>query len=115
MEEASPSQNGNGEGLPITSDSEGEHFEEMHLQFLHSRPVVAYPDEPLRSVVYRMAETGYTRFTVVERDDPQQLVGMVSLNDLLKARVHNLEEERHRERVIHLRLLFPTRNEIKSK
>src|SRR5438874_271211 len=25
-------------------------------------PVVAYPDEPLRAVVYRMAETGLTRF-----------------------------------------------------
>ena len=115
VEEASPNQNGNGEGHPITSDSEVEHFEEMPLQFLHSQPVVAYPDEPLRSTVFRMAETGYTRFPVVERDDPQQLVGMVSLNDLLKARAHNLEEERHRERVLHLRLLFPSRSESKSK
>lgn len=28
--------------------------------------VVAHPDEPLRVVVYRMAETGYTRLPVVE-------------------------------------------------
>src|SRR5205807_2744102 len=31
------------------------------------KPVVAYPDEPLRVVVYRMAKTGFTRFPVVER------------------------------------------------
>jgi hypothetical protein len=27
-----------------------------------TKPVVAYPDEPLRVVVYRMAESGLTRF-----------------------------------------------------
>ena len=32
-------------------------------------PIVAYPDEPLRVVVYRMAETGLTRLPVVERGD----------------------------------------------
>jgi CBS domain-containing protein len=69
------------------------------------RVVTAYPDEPLRVVVYRMAETGLTRMPVVERDNPSKLVGMVSLTDLLRARTRDLEEERHRERV--LRLRFP--------
>lgn len=32
-------------------------------------PVVAYPDEPLRVVVNRMAETGFTRLPVVDRSD----------------------------------------------
>ncbi len=77
-------------------------------------PIVAYADEPLRVVVYRMADTGFTRFPVVERDDPRKLAGIVSLNDLLKARARNLEEERHRERVLRLRLLFPTRNVEKA-
>ncbi|HZR43609.1 MAG TPA: chloride channel protein [Ktedonobacteraceae bacterium] len=71
-------------------------------------PVVAYPDEPLRTVVYRMAETSFTRFPVVEREDPQKLVGMISLNDLLKARTRNLSEERKRERVLRIRYLFPS-------
>src|SRR5213594_577144 len=31
--------------------------------------VVAYPDEPLRVIVYRMAETGHTELLVVSRDD----------------------------------------------
>ena len=68
-------------------------------------PVVAYSDEPLREVVLRMAETALTRLPVI---DPAtgQLAGMVSLRDLLLARVKNLNEERVRERVLELRLPF---------
>ncbi|HEX8035853.1 MAG TPA: chloride channel protein [Ktedonobacterales bacterium] len=69
-----------------------------------SDPVIAYPDEPLRVVVYRMAETGFTRLPVVERADPHRLVGMIALDDLLKARTLNLEAERRRERLLPLRL-----------
>jgi CIC family chloride channel protein len=68
-------------------------------------PVVAYPDEPLRVVVHRMAESGLTRFPVVEREGGR-LAGMVSLEDLLLARARNLDEERERERVLRLRLPF---------
>jgi chloride channel protein, CIC family len=80
---------------------------------LESRdPVVAYPDEPLRMVVYRMAETGLTRMPVVD-SATGELQGMVSLDDLLKARVRNLSEERHRERVLQLR--FPIGNKPEPK
>jgi CBS domain-containing protein len=64
-------------------------------------PVVASPDEPLRAVVLRMADSGFTRMPVVEDG---RLAGMVSLHDLLTARVRNLQEERTRERVLRLRL-----------
>jgi len=67
---------------------------------------VAYPDEPLRVVVYRMAETGLTRFPVVERNSSKRLVGMISLDDLLKARTQTLEAERRRERILPRRLKF---------
>jgi CBS domain-containing protein len=70
-------------------------------------PVVAHPEEPLRVVAYRMAETGLTRFPVVERTDRRRLVGMVALTDLLEGRVRNLEAERRRERVLPLRLVLP--------
>src|SRR6266480_1990458 len=59
-------------------------------------PTVAYPDEPLRAVVYRMAETGLTRFPVIEREGGK-LVGMIALFDLLAARMRTLEAERRRE------------------
>jgi len=74
---------------------------------LRTAPTCAYPDEPLRVVVYRMAETGFTRFPVVERDDHGKLLGIVSLDDLLKARVATLEAETRRERVLRIRYLFP--------
>src|SRR5689334_6064118 len=68
-------------------------------------PIVAFEDEPLRVVVYRMAETGFTRFPVL---DPrtERLVGMVSLNDLLRARTRSLEDERARVRVLRIRMPF---------
>jgi CBS domain-containing protein len=72
-------------------------------------PVVAYPDEPLRVVVYRMAETGRTRLPVVTRSAPYTVVGMVTLTDLLQARARNLEAERRRERVLPRHVLFRPR------
>lgn len=75
-------------------------------QLVKSEPVVCYPDEPLRAVVYRMAETNLTRFPVVERAEPRKLIGMLSLTDLLKARSLNLQEEQNREQVLRLRTLF---------
>jgi chloride channel protein, CIC family len=71
--------------------------------------VVAHPDEPLRVVVYRMAETGLTHFPVVERGDERKLLGMIGLRDLLSARTRNLAEERDRERVLHIRLPLSAR------
>jgi chloride channel protein, CIC family len=78
-------------------------------EVIRKDPKVAYADEPLRVVVYRMAETGLTRFPVVERDGSRRLVGMVSLDDLLQARTRTLEAERRRERILPLRLMFPSR------
>jgi CBS domain-containing protein len=72
------------------------------------KPVAAWSDEPLRVVVYRMAETGLTRMPVVDRATGK-LAGMVSLVDLLYARSHSLQEERRRERVLRLRLPFGRR------
>jgi CBS domain-containing protein len=69
-------------------------------------PVVAVADEPLRTVVDRMAETGCTRMPVVDSCEDLRIVGMVSLEDLLHARAHNLTEERSRERVLRIRLPF---------
>jgi H+/Cl- antiporter ClcA/CBS domain-containing protein len=67
-------------------------------------PVVAYPDEPLRLVVNRMAATGLTRFPVVRQNGGQELLGLVGLQDLLKAREVSVAEEHHRERVLRLRV-----------
>jgi len=75
---------------------------------VRSNPVVAHPDEPLRMIVYRMAETGLTRFPVVERET-RALVGMIALTDLLKARALTLDAEHRRERVLGTRITMPFR------
>jgi CBS domain-containing protein len=79
-----------------------------HGEGLHRDAVVCYPDEPLRLVVYRMAETGRTRLPVVDDVDSRKLVGLISLDDLLKARIRAADEERRRERVLRIRLPFRT-------
>jgi hypothetical protein len=46
---------------------------------------------------------------VVDRHAQHRLLGMVSLNDLLEARVRDVHEERDRERVLRLRLFWGSR------
>jgi CIC family chloride channel protein len=75
-------------------------------EIIHGDPVVGYPDEPLRVVVYRMADTGLTRLPVIDNEDSRKLVGIISLEDLLHARVRSLEEERRRERLLRIHLPF---------
>jgi len=72
--------------------------------------VVAISDDPLRVVVNRMAEKGVTRMPVVERGS-KKFLGMVSLDDLLKARTRHLEEEQHRQQTLWLPYFGPTRAE----
>lgn len=65
--------------------------------------VVAYPGEPLRYVLERMATTGLTRMPVVDPTDHRKLVGLITFTDLLRARQRSLDEERVRERVLKVR------------
>jgi CIC family chloride channel protein len=79
-----------------------------HLDsILRRTAVVAYPDEPLRLIAHRMADTGLTHFPVVERGESRRLLGMISLECLLDGRARNLEAERRRERVLQVRLAVP--------
>jgi H+/Cl- antiporter ClcA len=76
-----------------------------------TEPMVAFADEPLRVVVRRMAESGLTRFPVLDPQSKGRLVGLISLNDLLGARIQNLEDERTRERVLRIRMPTGRRTE----
>lgn len=79
---------------------------------MSSELITAFEDAPLRVVVYRMAETGFTRLPVVDAENPKRLLGMVSLDDLLRARSRNLAEERTRERMLRIRLPLGGRSKI---
>lgn len=73
--------------------------------FVRKTMVETYPDEILRVVVYQMAEKGVTRLPVVEHST-RKFLGLISLDDLLKARTRHLEEERRREQTLKLKLFF---------
>ena len=86
-----------------TIQEESQHPSQKTLGAITRRdPVLAYEDDPLRIVVERMAESGLTRMPVVERAEPTKLVGSVSLNNLLSARVFYLDAETRREQVLHM-------------
>ncbi len=88
-------------------DQEGEAALHRTLdELVRHETVEASPNEPLRTVVYRMAERGITRMPVVE-PSTRKFLGLVSLADLLKAWTRHLEEERRREQVLSLRFFFP--------
>jgi len=76
-------------------------------EMIGATPVVAHPDESLRSVVYRMASSGRTRLIVVEREEPRRIVGLVWLRHLLKARARHFEEERGLDGVLRLPFSSP--------
>ena len=79
------------------------------VKVVRGTPTVAHPDEPLRIVVHRMAHTGLTHFPVVERGNGHHILGLIALDDLLRARQLNLEAERRRERVFKFALPFTRR------
>jgi CBS domain-containing protein len=74
-------------------------------ELVRTSMVETNPDEILRVVVYRMAEKSVTRMPVVERFS-RKFLGLISLDDLLKARARHLEEERRRERTLKLKHLL---------
>jgi len=71
---------------------------------------VAFADESLRVVVYRMAETGCTKFDVIGSGEDRNLRGSISLEDMLQARVKHLEDEQRRG--CSLRLWTPGRQRV---
>jgi CBS domain-containing protein len=88
----------------LASQQNGERKNCQLADIVTKTPVVAYPEEPLRLVVNRMAATGLTVFPVVKQDGLQELVGLIALPDLLRARELSVADEHHRERVLRLRV-----------
>jgi H+/Cl- antiporter ClcA len=64
----------------------------------HPLRVTARPHDTLRHVAYLFAEHRLTSAPVV--DDDGRVVGLIALSDLLHARLHDLTEEHHRQRIL---------------
>ena len=86
---------------------DGGNGSEELVKVIRATPTVAHPDEPLRVIVHRMAHTGLTRFPVIERGNGQHFLGLIALDDLLRARALNLEAERRRERLFKFETFLP--------
>jgi H+/Cl- antiporter ClcA/CBS domain-containing protein len=76
---------------------------------MHRDLTVAFPDETLRGVADRMADLKLGVLPVVEREHTDRLRGLITQFDLLRARGRMLEEERHREQVLDLKVFSVVR------
>jgi H+/Cl- antiporter ClcA len=61
---------------------------------------IVFADDTLRNVANVMADSGRTALPVAERTRPGKVVGTVRLEQLLAGRLRDLDEERHRTRVL---------------
>ena len=89
--------------LPWSAVLAGRHDGRSVVDAMSRSMTVAYADEILRGVADRMAASGFGVLPVVERNDPDHLIGIVTQFDLLDARQKLLEEERRAERILTLR------------
>jgi len=79
------------------------------IDALDPDPVVTHADMPLRHAAEEMAAHAVTTLPVVDRAEPDRVIGIVSLPQLLLGRRRDLDEARARERVLSPRLLTPRR------
>lgn len=62
------------------------------------RAIQAHPEDSCRAAAERMVQAGVKRLAVVDPQSPDQLLGIVTLSDLLKALEREVQEEGWRER-----------------
>jgi CIC family chloride channel protein len=69
-------------------------------------PLTVHADDTLREVAQRFAESSLSCAPVVERARPDRLLGLVTVEGLLHARLRDVHEERRRERLLPARPLW---------
>ncbi|TSE01253.1 chloride channel protein [Skermania sp. ID1734] len=70
-------------------------------------PRVAHSDQTLRMVANDMAANDIDRMPVVDRNDARRVVGLISSTMLLAGRARDVQEERHSERKLRIRIIRP--------
>lgn len=71
--------------------------------------VLGYPDMTLRELANLMAERAIANVPIVARDDPRQVLSVMTIEHLLQGRLFDLDEERKTERVLNLPLVRAVR------
>jgi len=78
----------------------------MHAGDVAQPPrVTVHPDNTLRELARLFAAERVTTAVVVSRDAPPALAGLIAVEDLLQGHLRDLLYERHRERVLHPRVV----------
>src|SRR5262249_25610024 len=77
--------------------------------------LTAFPDETLRHLARRFASEHVTTAVVVSRGDPTQIVGLITVEDLLQGRLPDLLYQRERGPVLQLRRLTVPRPPRRSR
>jgi CBS domain-containing protein len=76
-------------------------------ELIDGRAPTVLTSETLRAAVHQMSETNVTRLLAVNPADPNRLVGMIALHDMLKARARHIEDETRRERILPWDFIVP--------
>jgi CIC family chloride channel protein len=76
----------------IDSAARDDRLDRTMRELVHSPAIVAVADQPVHELVRSMAAAGTTRCPVVAADGSRRLVGFVSPQDLLRARIRGLDE-----------------------
>jgi CBS domain-containing protein len=69
-------------------------------EYAHTSMPVTYTDEPVRTAADKMAQYELEALVVVDPVDPQRVIGLISREDLFRARTLWFAEEKERERMI---------------
>lgn len=78
-------------------------FTAIDSEALLRGPVTVHPQDTLREVAQRFAQHSLSSAPVVERGAPDRLLGLVTVENLLQARLRDVHEEHRRERVLRAR------------
>ncbi|HET7396300.1 MAG TPA: chloride channel protein [Gammaproteobacteria bacterium] len=75
-------------------------------QIMERKMVVGYPDMTLREAVNLMAASGISSLPVVDRKESGKVLSVVAMDQILEARLRDVDEERKAERVLKLPAIF---------
>jgi H+/Cl- antiporter ClcA/CBS domain-containing protein len=69
-------------------------------EVMDREPVVGYPDMTLRELANLMAAREVSSVPIVDRRDPRQVLSVIALDHVLEARLRDVNEEHHLERIL---------------
>lgn len=76
------------------------------VELMNAQPQVGYPDMTLRELANFMVEKNISSLPIVSRDDSRKIYSLMALENVLQARLLDVNEERKAERVLFFPRIF---------